>query len=437
MTWRDMADAVFGAQQGRGRRTERARVALGGSAGFLGRRRIGSMAKVPTPKLDELEKGPWPSFVKEIKKRADKNPFSADLLGLLETSYNERIGHWKHGGIVGVFGYGGGVIGRYTDLPDKFPGVAHFHTMRINQPAGWFYNSAALRTLADIWERHGSGMLNMHGSTGDIIFLGTSTDHLEPAFAELTKEGFDLGGSGSAMRTPSCCCGPARCEWACFDTMDFCYEMTQAFQDELHRPAFPYKFKIKAAGCPNDCVASIARADLSVIGTWKDKIQIDQKQVAAEVSAGLDIVSDVLMNCPGKCMKWDGKALAIDDADCKHCMHCINVMPKALRPGKVRGATILLGSKAPIMEGALLSSVIVPFVEMTPPYDDIKQLIESIWEVWNEDGKNRERVGEFMQRVGLGNFLDAIGLEPAPDMVSAPRDNPYVFYDLGGKGKEE
>ncbi len=395
------------------------------------------MAKVPTPMLDELEKGPWPSFVKEIKKRADKSATCADLLGLLEQSYNEKIGHWKHGGIVGVFGYGGGVIGRYTDLAEKYPGVAHFHTMRVNMPAGWFYSSAALRTLTDIWERHGSGLTNMHGSTGDLVFLGTTTDHLEPAFAELAAAGFDLGGSGSDLRTPSCCCGQARCEWACYDTMDFVDEMTHHFQDELHRPAFPYKFKIKASGCPNDCVASIARADFSVIGNWKDKIQIDQAEVANYKRAGLDIVSDVVMNCPGKCMKLNGDKLAIDDADCKHCMHCINVMPKALRPGKERGATILLGAKAPIMEGALLSSVLVPFVKMEPPYDDIKELIEAIWEVWNEDGKNRERVGEFIQRVGMGNFLEAVGLEPIPEMVSAPRDNPYVFYDLKGSAEEE
>ena len=82
---------------------------------------------------------------------------SRDLLGQLELSYREKLGHWKHGGIVGVMGYGGGIIGRYSDLPDKFPNVSHFHTLRINQPAGWFYNSEALRKLCDIWGAHGSG----------------------------------------------------------------------------------------------------------------------------------------------------------------------------------------------------------------------------------------------------------------------------------------
>jgi len=383
-----------------------------------------------TPLLDELEKGPYPSFVKEIKLAAKGNKMAAALLQQLEKSYRDKIGYWKHGGIVGVMGYGGGVIGRYSMLPDEFPDVAHFHTLRFNQPSGWFYTADVLRKICDIWDKHGSGLTNMHGSTGDMVMLGTVTDELEPVFQEMCKLGIDLGGSGSNVRTPSCCVGPARCEWACFDTMKACYEFTQHFQDELHRPAFPYKYKFKFAGCPNDCVAAIARADMSFIGTWKDDIQQDDAEVTKYAEGGLDIQSDVCDNCPGQCMTWDGSKLTIDNSYCVKCMHCINVMPKALRPGKERGCTILLGAKAPIVEGALLSSVLIPFYDMDGEgYEDVWDLTEEIWEVWGEHGKARERVGEFIQRVGMGSFLDSIGLEPDPHMISAPRDNPYIFFD--------
>jgi sulfite reductase alpha subunit len=141
------------------------------------------------------------------------------------------------------------------------------------------------------------------------------------------------------------------------------------------------------------------------------------------------VYEEVISRCPTACMKWDGNELDIDDSNCVKCMHCINMMPKALRPGKDRGATILLGSKAPIVEGALLSSVLVPFMKLEPPYEELKDLVERIWDFWGEYGKNRERVGELMQRVGLGNFLEAIEVEPLPQMVSHPRDNPYVFYE--------
>jgi sulfite reductase alpha subunit len=303
--------------------------------------------------------------------------------------------------------------------------------MRVNHPAGWFYTTAALRTICDLWEKHGSGLTNLHGATGDIILLGTRTEGIEPAFAELTENGFDLGGSGSVIRTPSCCVGPARCEWACFDTLDLTYDLTLHYQDEIHRPSLPYKFKIKASGCPNDCVAAIARADLSIVGTWRDAIEIDQEAVR-EALAGddaPDIAADVIGKCPSKCMTWDGRDLAIDSSACSRCMHCINVLPKALRPGRERGACLLIGGKAPIVSGAMLSSVLVPFMKLEPPYTELKELIGRILELWAEEGKNRERVGEFIQRVGLGNFLEAIGLEPQPEMVKHPRENPYVFYE--------
>jgi sulfite reductase alpha subunit len=300
------------------------------------------------------------------------------LLGQLEKSYKDKMGYWKHGGLVGIQGYGAGIIGRYSALGNEFPEIAAFNTVRINQPAGWFYTSKALRTLCDIWDKHGSGLLNVHGSTGDFVLLGATSEALEDCFTDYSNAGWDLGGSSSDMRTPSCCNGMARCEFACFDSMALCHDLTMTYQDELHRPAFPYKFKIKISACPNDCVASIARSDLSILGTWKDDIQVDQAECAAYAKAGMDIVAEITEMCPTACMKWDGKTMKINNHECNRCMHCINFMPKALRPGKERGATILVGGKAPILEGAQLGSVVVPFRPMKAPCSEIKEFIQKL-----------------------------------------------------------
>ncbi|MBU2512931.1 dissimilatory-type sulfite reductase subunit alpha [bacterium] len=394
-----------------------------------------------TPLIDELEKGPWPSFVREIRRAAEQSATARDLINILELSYKDKKTHWKHGGVVGVRGYGAGVIGRYVDMPEQFPGVAHFHTVRVNQTSGFVYNSKGLGEIMDIWDKRGSGMTNLHGSTGDMVLLGTSTDQLEPIFTDIAEKGWDLGGSGSDLRTPSCCIGPARCEFAMIDTLEMTRELTNHYQDELHRPAFPYKFKIKIAGCPNDCVASIARSDLSLIGTWRDDIRIDEAEVAKYVDGSdIDVWREVVMMCPTQCMDLDGTKLSIDNSNCVRCMHCINKMPKALRVGEDVGCTVLLGAKAPIVEGAMLASVIIPFLELEAPYDNLKELIEAFWEVWDEDGKNKERIGEFMERMGKGEFVEAVGaileendsevkLGSAIEQIFHPRENPYIFYD--------
>ncbi len=417
------------------------------------------MAKHETPLLDELESGPWPSFVSDMKQQAEaraKNKGNVeyqipvdvvdDLMGVLELSFVDGETHWKHGGIVGVFGYGGGVIGRYCDQPEKFPGVAHFHTMRVAQPGGKFYKTDFLRQLCDLWDFRGSGLTNMHGSTGDIILLGTTTPQLEEIFFELThKMDQDLGGSGSNLRTPADCVGQARCEWACYDTQDLCYQLTMDYQDELHRPAFPYKFKFKFDGCPNGCVASIARADMAFVGTWKDDIRIDQEAVKAYVGgelkpngnahAGRDwgafnIEKEVLNLCPTECMRYENGKLEINNRECTRCMHCINVMPRALRPGVQGGCSILVGAKAPILDGAQMGSLLIPFVEVNKEsgYEEVKDVIEPIWDWWMEEGKNRERLGELMKRRGFQSLLEAVGVDAMPQHVSEPRHNPYIFW---------
>jgi sulfite reductase alpha subunit len=404
------------------------------------------MPKHATPLLDQLESGPWPSFVSDLKRQAETKPECWDILGQLELSYKDRITHWKHGGIVGVFGYGGGIVGRYSDVPKQFPGVEHFHTVRVNQPSGLYYSTENLRAICNLWEKYGSGMTNMHGSTGDMVLLGTRTENLEPFFWDLTHDlNQDLGGSGSNLRTPSCCLGQSRCEWSCYDTQETCYQMTMKYQDEIHRPAFPYKFKFKFSGCPNDCVAAIARSDFAVIGTWKDDIRIDQAAVKGYIdgtyasNAGahsgrdwgkFDIKKEVLDLCPTNCMWMEGGALKIDNAECTRCMHCINVMPRALRPGKDMGATICIGAKAPILDGAQFATMIVPFVKMEAEngFQEAVDVIEAVWDWWMEVGKNRERVGETMQRVGLPTFLSVMNIEPLPQHVREPRSNPYVFW---------
>ncbi len=415
------------------------------------------MAKHKTPMLDQLETGPWPSFVSDIKQEADHraaNPDGVeyqipvecpeDLLGVLELSYEEGETHWKHGGIVGVFGYGGGVIGRYCDQPEKFPGVAHFHTIRVNQPNGKYYSTEFLRQICDLWDFRGSGLMNMHGATGDMVMLGTTTPQLEEIFFELThKLDTDLGGSGSNLRTPACCLGESRCEFACYNTQELCYQLTEEYQDELHRPAFPYKFKFKFDGCPNGCVAAIARSDLSFLGTWRDDIRIDQKAVAAYVGGELapnagahagrdwgkfDIQKEVIDLCPSDCMDWDGSKLTINTKECVRCMHCINVMPRALRIGNDRGCSMLLGAKAPILDGAQMGSLLVPFIKVEEPYDEIKEIIEGIWDLWMEEGKNRERVGETMKRMGFAALIKAAGVPVDARQVQEPRHNPYIFW---------
>ncbi len=388
-----------------------------------------------TTMLNELESGPWPSFVTDLKEYSKKRPVVAQLLNQLEESYQNKWNYWQ-GKILNAPGYGGGIIARVSDKASKYPGLANFHTVRVIEPPGWVYSTDALRNLADIAEKNGAGILQFHGMSGDVLLLGFDDAGSLQCAEDLMSNGWDIGGSGAAMRTLQCCVGQARCEMACYDTMKMTKHITDTFIHYLHRPEFVYKFKFKLSGCPNDCSNAIVRSDMPIIGTWRGDMQVNQAKVAEFIEQkGMEyLIDNVLTRCPTRCLSVRGKELVVDNSDCVRCMHCINVMHKALKPGKDRGATILVGGKRTLKIGDTMGSVLVPFVKLETDEDrsNFTDFVEKVWEFWNDNGMDHERIGEFIYRIGMLTFLKGVEIEPDPRMISRPRTTSYIkFEELG------
>ena len=395
--------------------------------------------KHATPMLDELETGPWPSFISGIKNLRDGHPsgrvngMANDLLGQLEHSYETRKGYWK-GGTVSVYGYGGGIIPRFSEVGQQFPESKEFHTLRVQPPAGHHYSTDILRQLADSWEKWGAGLVTFHGQTGNIMFIGATTENTQHFFDEINDYGFDLGGAGPCVRTAQSCVGSARCEQSCANEHKIHRMLVNNFTDDVHRPALPYKFKFKISGCPNDCMNAIERSDFAVIGTWRDEIVIEQDQWKKYVDkkGRQHVIDNIITRCPTKCMSLkNDDTLEIDDRNCVKCMHCLNVVPSALSPGEDRGVSVLIGGKRTLKIGDLMGTVIVPFMKLDTEadYERLVELAESSIDFWAENGLEHERCGEMIERIGLVNFLDGIGVEVDPNMIDHPRESSYVRMD--------
>ena len=392
-----------------------------------------------TPMLDELENGPWPSFISGFKRLRDDHPekrineMANSLLGQLEHSYETRKGYWK-GGTVSVFGYGGGIIPRFSEVADAFKASKEFHTLRVQPTPGNYYTTDMLRQLGDSWEKYGSGLVTFHGQTGNIMFIGTDTENVQHFFDEINDYGWDLGGAGPCVRTAMSCVGAARCEQSCANEHKLQRMLVNNFTDDVHRPALPYKFKFKISGCPNDCQNAIERSDFAVIGTWRDEMKIDQAEVKNFIAAkGRQYVIDnVTTRCPTDCMTLsDNDELTVDNHNCVRCMHCLNVMTKALSPGDDHGVTILIGGKRTLKIGDMMGTVVVPFwkMESDEDYEKIVGLAEEIIDFWAENGLEHERTGEMIERIGLVNFLEGVGVDVNPHMIGSPRQSSYVRMD--------
>ena len=266
------------------------------------------------------------------------------------------------------------------------------------------------------------------------MFQGATTENVQHAFDGLNKIGLDLGGAGPALRTSMSCVGAARCEQSCYNEQKAQRTIINTFLDEMHRPALPYKFKFKFSGCPNDCVNAIHRADFAVIGTWRDDMKVNQEEVKAYVAeAGRKyMIDNVIARCPTNALSLnDDDTLDVDNSSCVRCMHCINVMTKALSPGDDKGISILMGGKRSLKIGDLMGSVIVPFMklESEEDFERFTEFAERVIEFFVENALDHERLGETIDRIGFPHFIEAVGVEIDPNMINHPRTNSYVRTD--------
>ncbi|MGZ5071663.1 MAG: hypothetical protein ACXWGX_10390, partial [Usitatibacter sp.] len=56
-------------------------------------------------------------------------------------------------------------------------------------------------------------------------------------------------------------------------------------------------------------------------------------------------------------------------------------------------------------------------------------VVPRVVDFFAENALEHERIGECIERIGLIAFLEGVGLEVDPNMVTTPRTNPYVRTD--------
>ena len=62
-------------------------------------------------------------------------------------------------------------------------------------------------------------------------------------------------------------------------------------------------------------------------------------------------------------------------------------------------------------------------------YEKIVEMAQATIDFFAENALEHERTGEMIERIGLVNFLEGIGIDVDPNMVSHPRQSSYVRTD--------
>ncbi|MBP1448677.1 MAG: dissimilatory-type sulfite reductase subunit alpha [Thermoproteus sp.] len=378
--------------------------------------------------LGELEKGPWPSHVTELKKT--KYPLKVYGVGLAA-----RKSPWGPSAVK-VSYVNTGVLARVAR--EWVPGGGEEVHFRVFHTPGKFWTTDFARKLAKIAKEHGVGLLELVGQTGAFV-INLTKDKAEDMVDVLREIGTDVGGSGDAIRALNACVGPALCEFALFDTLRWYAEFhkDKRVNDAIATPGFPYKFKIKFSGCPMDC-ARANRGDVGFIGVFERHI-IDQELLRKKIEAGEVKPEELVARCPARAISWDPKTrtLSIDKAKCKKSMECIRRAFPAIRPDKSTAkVAVVVGGGSKGRYGPKLGW----FIGYTDPGDPKKaiDLVFKMIEPWDKEAQPKYRVGDYILVVGLDKYLEKaeVKLEGMPFTKSKlPDDVPYTVLPKEERNK--
>ena len=110
-------------------------------------------------------------------------------------------------------------------------------------------------------------------------------------------------------------------------------------------------------------------------------------------------------------------------------MYCSNKVP-GVRPGGDRGVAILVGGKLRGKYGPMLSRVLIPFMKAEPPdYKEVFDCLERLTEVYDANARKKERVGDFILRIGIDEFFRLTGIEASAQLLSQPRTNFFCHWE--------
>jgi len=342
--------------------------------------------------LSELEKGPWPSHVSELKK--GKYPIEAYAKGL-----GQGLPPWFSGSARIRCEFTGFIARRTKDGKQT---ELHF---RVYHPSGQFYRTEDLRKLLDFSDRFGLGSVETVGQTGDLI-VPIQPDLADQAVDELRALGTDIGGTGDSIRDMAACVGPALCEYALFDSLaarDY-YLRYPDFYDKLSTQLFPFKIKLKFSACPMDCARAAHRADFAFLGYWEGAPEVDQAALRAKFEAGSASWKGLAAGCPAKAIRWDPakQELVIDGAKCQKSMNCIRAAFPAIKAGPNRKVALMVGGHSKGRWGPKMAKP----VALLDDYRSAGEFMTRMIDYWSERSPHKDRLGDLVLTEGLPKMVD-------------------------------
>ncbi|MDP8206453.1 MAG: dissimilatory-type sulfite reductase subunit beta [Candidatus Electryonea clarkiae] len=321
-----------------------------------------------------------------------------DFKEYLPPAVKKNYGQWKYHEILEA-----GVLVHVAESGDKL------YTVRCGSPR--LVSTTSILFYTEIADKYCDGFLRFT-SRHNVEFLTTEFDNVAKIKAEMTEYGNPVGGTGPSITSIVHTQGWVHCHSAATDASGVVKAVMDDLFEYFNEMKLPAKCRIALACCLNMCGA-VHCSDIAILGIHTAYPRIDHENLNK-----LCEIPNISASCPTAAIRpatVDGKpSVELIEEQCMYCANCFTVCPAMpLADPVADGISLWVGGKVSNARSEpKFSKLAVPFIPNNPPrWPEVTSAIRKMVEVWAENARPYERMGEWIDRVGWPRFFKLTGFE--------------------------
>jgi sulfite reductase beta subunit len=292
---------------------------------------------------------------------------------------------------------------------------------------------ALMREACDIADKHCDGYLRFT-TRNNLEFMVTDEAKLRALIDDLKSRKFysgsykfPIGGTGCSITNIVHTQGYIHCHTPATDASSVVKAVMDELYDYFTSMTLPAKLRVSLACCLNMCGA-VHCSDIAILGYHRKPPAIDHDYVAK-----LCEIPTVIVSCPLAAISPDTtpdgkKTVKIKEERCMFCGNCYTMCPALpLSDKEGDGIVLLAGGKLSnrITEPKFSKVVVAYLPNNFPRYPETCATIRKMVEVYAQNARKYERLGDWAERIGWEKFFELTGLPFTHHLV----DDYRLAYD--------
>lgn len=265
-----------------------------------------------------------------------------------------------------------------------------------------------IRKLCDIADEYGEGYVRFT-IRSNIEFMVSAQEKVQPLIDKLQGEGFPVGGTGNSVSMIAHTQGWLHCDIPASDGSGVVKALMDELYEEFIHERMPNRVRISTSCCQINCGGQ-ADIAINVQHTKPPKINHDLVSSVCERPA-------VVARCPVAAIRpalVNGKpSLEVDEIKCICCGACYPPCPpmQINHPEHSKLAIWVGGKNSNARTRPSFQKLVAAGLPNNPPrWPEVAVVVKKILLAYKEDGRDWERMSEWIDRIGWPRFFEVTGL---------------------------